>query len=348
MSAPAASSACVTAVTMVVLVTVAPDIASTFGVWAAMMAASSVSTATPPRAGVSLRPSMATERISSSSTTTVTFTAPPAVTNNNIVWVPVGWRLSDLEEEEELLDLYDFWKNGSEDDWNAAFEEFEDFLPKPEEFSPSDFGFLWIENDSADPDSAPVLMASGDDLKLTWLWEPREVYISAEAVNGTVSPGSGWYAFSVDEGDKVEFTASTDITGAAFVGWTGAPEDADAGSLSIQVQPDEPQALVANFSTDKKFYSLSFVNDPDSASSTTVVTWNGAVQNMTGNRMSKRPGYVVVSNTTASVKIDGKTLICAGWTATGRSCTGGHKLRTAASTYLPLKRKNRPQTWRPG
>ena len=253
----------------------------------------------------------------------VTFTAPPAVTNNNIVWVPVGWRLSDLEEEEELLDLYDFWKNGSEDDWNAAFEEFEDFLPKPEEFSPSDFGFLWIENDSADPDSAPVLMASGDDLKLTWLWEPREVYIRAEAVNGTVSPESGWYAFSVDEGDKVEFTASTDITGAAFVGWTGAPEDADAGSLSIQVQPDEPQALVANFSTDKKFYSLSFVNDPDSASSTTVVTWNGAVQNRTGNRMSKRPGYVVVSNTTASVKIDGKTLICAGWTATGSAPAHG-------------------------
>ena len=253
----------------------------------------------------------------------VTFTAPPAVTNNNIVWVPVGWRLSDLEEEEELLELYDFWKNGSEDDWNAAFEEFEDFLPKPEEFSPSDFGFLWIENDSADPDSAPVLMASGDDLKLTWLWEPREVYISAEAVNGTVAPGSGWYAFSVDEGDKVEFTASTDITGAAFVGWKGAPEDVDAGSSAIQVQPDGPLSLVANFSTDKNFYSLSFVDDPATVSGETIVTWNGATQNMTGNRISKRPGYVVASNATESVEVDGKTLICAGWTATGSAPAHG-------------------------
>ena len=87
--------------------------------------------------------------------------------------------------------------------------------------------------------------------------------------------------------------------------------------------PDGPRTLVASFSTDKNFYSLSFADDPADVSGETVVTWNGAAQNMTGSRLSKRPGYVVASNATESVEVDGKTLKCAGWTATGSAPAHG-------------------------
>ena len=177
----------------------------------------------------------------------VTFKAPPAVTNNNVVWVPVGWRLTDLDKEEKLLYMYDLWKNGSEEDWDL---EVEGLLPKPEKFDPSYIGFLWIENDSSDPGStaeACILTARDDNLALTWLWEPREVYIGVDAENGSVTPASGWHGFSTNEADRVEYVASTDLRRGEFAGWQGAPADVDASSPTIRVLPDWPHAMTAQF-----------------------------------------------------------------------------------------------------
>jgi len=264
---------------------------------------------------------------------TAVFSAPSVVTNGNVVWASVGWVACNTNDvyvtniDGHVVE----WKAGTlHYGWNLGTGAFWPFEEMPEVFDLSEFGFTWYMSDTNNPSSftnAVLPLSEGDDLQLTWYWRPVEVLIDVTVENGTVTPDAGWYPFSFSTNEEdmvtVEFTASPAEAGATFLGWRDAPDYADAGSPTIQVRTDQPLSFSSAFSTDNNTYRLSFANDPSSVSSTTEVKINGENKKFSNNALTSKPGYVVASNTVESVEVDGKTLYCAGWTATGSAPAHG-------------------------
>ncbi len=267
----------------------------------------------------------------------VVVTPPSVVTNGNVVWIPTGWRLLDTDEIDagRFVNPYYTW-NTYRSYWEAIqdpdtwAEIFGDMPIPPARFDVDWFWDdswgdvpMWETNTADNATCATFTVTNSMRRTFYWIFEPTNIYITVQAVNGSVTPESGWYDYSTNTADAVEFTASSDVAGVTFAGWEESTYGAYAGN-PISLLPTYPYMLTAVYSLDTTTHPFYISADPADVSAETVVTYNGEPLAYSQGRFVKKPGVVeltapeVVTNIVTIDDVETtNVLYCVGWCGTG-------------------------------
>lgn len=194
-------------------------------------------------------------------------------------WIEVGEYFGDKIFEDEEKDFRWSWMYAYEPAdmigkrikdlyWNLRHHE--DY---PSPFAPpAEENLMWVTNSPSSVCCFETNCVADVNWTLQWRYAVTSVWISVSAENGSVSTngnqvldGGVWASLSTNDSDKITFTASSDVPGVTFRGWSINPYcDVDVTSETIELPTDQSYSIKAVYMTDNSCHLLNYSWSPSS------------------------------------------------------------------------------------